>query len=117
LVAQQTIPMTEQITVPKKPAIKKPEAAKNKITANWTNIKTTSKKTKAIWRKIKKVQVQCATDKAFTNIVKTAMTGKNKTKATFKGLKKNTTYYVRVRYYDGTGYSRWSSVKKIKTKK
>ena len=61
--------------------------------------------------------IQCATDKAFKNIVKTTTVGKNKTKAAIKGLKKNTTYYVRVRYYDGTGYSTWSSVKKIKTKK
>jgi (E)-4-hydroxy-3-methylbut-2-enyl-diphosphate synthase len=32
-------------------------------------------------------------------------------------LAKKTNYYVRVRYFDGTGYSKWSSVKKIKTKK
>ena len=39
-----------------------------------------------------------------------------KTKYTVKGLKKKTTYYVRVRYYDGEGYSVWSKTKKIKTK-
>ena len=111
------IVVADQITVTKKPSIKKPAATANKITVNWTNIKSSSKKTKAIWKKIKKVQIQCATDKAFKNIVKTTTAGKNKTKAAIKGLKKNTTYYVRVRYYDGTGYSAWSSVKKIKTKK
>ena len=54
--------------------------------------------------------------KAFKNIVKTSLVGKSKTSAKIKGLKKKTTYYVRVRYYDGTGYSAWSKVKKVKTK-
>ena len=82
----------------------------------WSHFKHTSKKTKAIWKKIKKVQIQCATDKGFTNIVKAGTVGKSKTKATIKGLSKKTIYYVRVRYYDGTGYSKWSGAKKIKTK-
>ena len=106
----------EKITITKKPTIKKPAATKNKITINWKHFKHTSKKTKPIWNKIKKVQVQCATDKSFKNIVKTTLVGKKKTKATIKGLAKKTTYYVRVRYYDGTGYSAWSKVKKVKTK-
>ena len=67
-------------------------------------------------KKIKNVQVQCAADKGFKNIVKSAMVGKKKKKAVIKGLKKKTTYYVRVRYFDGTGYSAWSKVKKVKTK-
>ena len=107
----------EQITISKKPSIKKPAATKNKITVKWSHFKHTSKKAKAIWKKIKKVQVQCATDKGFTNIVKTATVGKGRTKAVIKGLSKGTTYYVRVRYFDGTGYSNWSKVKKVKTKK
>ena len=49
--------------------------------------------------------------------MKTAMVGKAKSKTAIKGLQKNTTYYVRIRYYDGTGYSAWSKVKKVKTKK
>ena len=107
---------SEQTTISKKPIIKNPAAAKGRITVNWKHFKQT-KKTKKVWQKIKKVQIQCATDKAFTNIIKTSMVGKKKTKATIKGLSKKTTYYVRVRYYDGTGYSKWSSVKKVKTKK
>ena len=106
-----------RLTVSNKPSILKPVAGKNSITVKWKHFKHTSQKAKKIWKKIKKVQIQCATDKAFKNIVKTTTVGKNKTKAAIKGLKKNTTYYVRVRYYDGTGYSAWSSVKKIKTKK
>ena len=107
----------EQITISKKPTSKKPKATANKITVNWKHFKHSSKKTKKIWKKIKKVQVQCATDKKFTNIVKTTTVGKNKTKAAITGLKQNTIYYVRVRYYDGIGYSKWSGVKKVKTKK
>lgn len=105
----------ENITISKKLIIKKPSATKNKITVNWKHFKQ-NKKTKALWKKIKKVQVQCATDKGFSNIVKSTMVGKKKTKAVIKGLAKKTTYYVRVRYYDGTGYSAWSKVKKVKTK-
>ena len=108
--------VTEKITITKKPSIKKPTAAKNKITVNWKHFKHTSKKTKPIWNKIRKVQVQCAADRGFKNIVKTSLAGKKKTKATIKGLARKTTYYVRVRYYDGTGYSAWSKVKTVKTK-
>ena len=112
---KSTVP-TEKITIAKKPSIKKPAATKSKITVKWKHFKHTSKKAKKVWKKIQKVQVQCATDKAFKNIVKTSLVGKSKTSAKIKGLKKKTTYYVRVRYYDGTGYSAWSKVKKVKTK-
>ena len=105
------------ITISKKPTIKKPTATKNRITVKWSHFRHTSRKNKAIWKKIKKVEVQCALDKGFTNIVKTAVVGKSRTSASVKGLRKKTTYYLRVRYYDGNGYSKWSKVKKIKTKK
>ena len=107
---------TEKITVSKKPSIQKPAATKSKITVKWKHFKHTSKKTKKIWKKIKKVQVQCATDKTFKNIVKDVKIGRGKTKYAIKGLARKTTYYVRVRYYDGVGYSAWSKVKKAKTK-
>lgn len=107
---------SEKITISKKPTIKKPAATKNKITVKWKHFKHTSKKAKKLWKPIKGVQIQCATDKTFTNIVKTATAKKSKTSAKIKGLAKKTTYYVRVRYYDGTGYSAWSKVKKVKTK-
>jgi len=107
---------TEKNTISKKPSIKKPAAAKGKITVKWKHFKHTSKKAKKIWKKIKKVQVQCATDKACKNIVKDVKVSRGKTKYAIKGLKKKTTYYVRVRYFDGVGYSKWSKVKKVKTK-
>ncbi len=113
----KTIPKSQpKITITKKPTIQKPTPAKGKITVKWKHFKHTSKKTKAIWKKIKKVQVQCATDSGFKNIVKDVKIGRGKTKYAIKGLNKKTTYYVRVRYYDGTGYSAWSKVKKVKTK-
>lgn len=107
----------EKITISRKPTIRKLTATKNRITVKWKHFKPTSKKTKKIWKKIKKVQVQCAADKGFKKIVKKTVVGKSKTSVSIKGLKKNKNYYVRVRYYDGKGYSKWSKAKKIKTKK
>jgi hypothetical protein len=71
------------------------------------------------WKKIKKIEIQYSTDRSFpeTNR-KSKLIGKKKTKYVLKGLQKNTIYYVRIRYTDGAGgYSNWSSVKKVKTKK
>ena len=50
-------------------------------------------------------------------MVKSVSVNKNKAKVTIKGLQKNTAYFIRIRYYDGVGYSRWSKIKQIKTKK
>ena len=55
-------------------------------------------------------------DNSFNNIIKATTAKKSKMSAKIKGLKKKTTYYVRVRYFDGRGYSAWSKVKKVKTK-
>lgn len=105
------------ITVPHKPSIQKPIASKSRITIKWKHFKHTSKSKRKVWKKIRQVQIQCATDKKFTNIIKEKTVGKGKTKAAIKGLKKNSTYYVRIRYYDGKGYSNWSKAKRVKTKK
>lgn len=40
----------------------------------------------------------------------------NETKVTLK-LRKKTTYYIRVWYKGAKGFSKWSKVKKVKTKK
>ena len=106
----------DNITIPKKPASVKAKAKKNKVTVSWKKIKKT-KKTKALLKKIKKVEIQYSTDKTFATGAKTKKVSGKKTKVTLK-LKKKTTYYVRVRYSDGKGgYSKWSKVKKVKTKK
>lgn len=88
---------------------------KNKVTVSWSKIKNT-KKTKKLLSQIKKVQVQCATDRAFKNVVADKKVGKNKTKVVLKLMKK-TTYYIRTRYIGKDGVSKWTKVKAVKTKK
>ena len=92
---------------PKK--LKAKAAGGRKLTVSW------KKPVKSKLKKIKGVQVQIATDKNFTNIVKTKKVKKTKTSFTFK-LKKKTQYYVRVRFYNGSKYSKWSPVRARKTK-
>lgn len=120
VVAAPPVPevVPEKITVTKSPTLSSVKAAaKGKITIKWQKFKQT-KKTKEIWKKIKKVQIQYSTDSSFQTGTVSKLVGKNKTKLDVKGLQKNTMYYVRIRYTDGTGgYSKWSKVKRAKTKK
>ena len=81
------------------------------VTVSWKKIK----KTKALRKKIKSIQVQRADNKSFTQNVHSKKVGKTKTKVTFK-LKRKKTYYVRVRYVGKGGYSKWSKVRRVKTK-
>ena len=61
--------------------------------------------------------MQISTDRTFAANVTSKVVGKKKTKAVIKGIGGKTTYYVRARYLDGNGgVSKWSKVKKIKTK-
>lgn len=92
-------------------------------TSKITKISAGAKKFAVKWKKDSAVtgyQVQYSTSAKFSsaktkNVAKKSITGK-----TVTGLKKKTTYYVRVRSYKKTStgkiYSRWSSVKKIRTK-
>ena len=107
--------VTERITIAKTPSSVKAKASKGKVTVTWKKFKQT-KKTKAIWKSIKKIQVQYSTDATFRTGVVTKTLGKSKTKLDVKKLKAKTTYYFRVRYVGNGGYSRWSSVKKVKAK-
>ena len=94
------------------PAVKisKPKAVKKKITVKWKKV---SKKN---LKKISGIQIQVATDPAFTNIVKTATAGKKKTSKVIKGLAPKTKYYVRIRAYAaGNHVSAWKS-KSVKVK-
>ena len=54
-------------------------------------------------------EYQYCTDAQFTTPVPTTATSANST-ATINGLSNNTTYFWRVRSYDGTSYSAWSTV-------
>lgn len=99
-------------------AVKKP--GKVKITKA-KNVKT--KKLTVKWKKTSKAkgyQIQIATNKKFTKGKKTKTL--SKTTYSFKKLKKNKYYYVRIRayVYDSNHkkvYGSWSAVKKVKIKK
>ena len=105
----------EKITIGKRPSSVKAKARKQKVTVTWKRIKK-NKAGRKLLKQIKSIQVQYSTDKAFKQNVKTKTVGKKKTKATLK-LQKKTTYYVRVRYKGSNGFSKWSAMKKVTTKK
>ena len=110
---------------PKGTKIKKLKKGKKAITVKW---KKQAKKMSKL--RITGYQIQLATDKKFKKNKKTIkVKGCSKTSKTIKNLKKKKTYYVRIRTYklfpdyvnseiseDGCCYSKWSKVKKIKTK-
>lgn len=101
---------------PKGTTAYKPKAAKKAFTAKWK--KLTTKMPKA---KVTGYQVQYSTNKTFKTGAKTVtVKGATKTSRKISGLKKKTTYYVRVRTYISVGgryyYSTWSAVKSVKTK-
>ena len=108
----------DKITITKTPSgVKAKAAKKGKATLTWKKFKQT-KKTKAIWKRIKKVEVQYSTDKTFRTGVISKNLGKKKTKLNVKKLKAKKTYYFRVRYVEGPyKVSKWSAVKKVKAKK
>lgn len=97
------------------------------ITPKGTGISKLTKKSKGFkikWKKqtkqTKGYQIQYSTSKTFKK-AKTKTIGKAKTtSATISGLKRKKIYYVRIRTYKTVKgkkyYSRWSKIKKIKTK-
>ena len=92
-----------------KPKSVKAKVRKNKVTVSWKKLSKTLKK------QIKSIEVQYSTDKKFKK-AKTKIVKKTRTNVKLK-LKKKKTYYVRVRYVGKDGFSKWSKVKKFKTKK
>ncbi len=108
-----------RITIKKKTSAPVLKAGQNgKVTVSWSKFSAKTKKDRAIWKKVKKIEIQYSTDRSFRKNVKKKVLKKNKTKMVIKKLQKKKTYYFRIRYTDGKGgYSKWSSVKKIKTKK
>ena len=83
---------------------------------NWKKFKVT-KKTKPIWKLVKKIEIQYSTDSTFKTGKVSKTIGKSKTKYVIKKLTKGATYYFRIRYLDGKGgVSKWSKVKKVKVK-
>ena len=83
-----------------------------------------SRKAKLKWKKCSKIngyQIQYSTSKKFKSNVKVKTVGKKKTSVILSGLKKNKTYYVRIRAYKASNgskaYGKWSNARKIKIKK
>ena len=81
-----------------------------------------SKALKVAWQKNAKAtgyQVRYSTSKSFDSYKTAKLTSKNTLSKTLKDLKKNKTYYVKVRAYKTVNgnkiYSAWSGKKSIKT--
>ena len=73
------------------------------------------------WLSADGIQVQYAMNRSFTKKKKTISMDYATSFKTIKGLKKNKTYYVRVRAYNekrgAKKYGKWSAVKKVKIRK
>ena len=87
-----------------------------------TNIST--KKMNIKWKANKKAsgyQIQYSTNSKFKKIVQVKIKSRKTVEKTISKLKKNQTYYVRIRAYKNIGktmyYSTWSNTKKIKLTK
>ena len=83
---------------------------KNIVTISWK--KSGNAKQLA---QVKSIQVQYDTDRSFMH-AKSKNINKNSTNIVFKLPKKKQTYYIRVRFIGWDGVSKWSGVKKVKTK-
>lgn len=98
-----------QSTTPAKTKVQKISAGKKSITAQWKKVAGVSA-----------YQVQIATNKKFSKNKKTFKVSKKSTKVKIKKLKAKKVYYVRVRSYKKVNgkkvYSKWSTVRKVKTK-
>ena len=104
----------EMITIAASPKSVRVKVRKSRAAVSWKKMNP-SKKTKAVLKRIKRIELQYSTDACFQNAVVSKLIGKNKTSLVLKGLMKNTTYYVRLRYKDEMGgCSNWSIVKKIR---
>ncbi len=82
------------------------------------------KKIKLSWKKVKNAtgyRILYATNQKFTKNKKTVVLAKNSGAKILKGLKKGTTYYVKVQAFQKQGssyvYGKYSAVKKVKIKK
>lgn len=98
-----------QSATPAKTKVQKISAGKKSITAQWKKVAGVSA-----------YQVQIATNKKFSKNKKSFKVSKKSTKVKIKKLKAKKVYYVRVRSYKKVNgkkvYSKWSTVRKVKTK-
>ena len=102
----------------KKPVVKAPAKVKG---VKVKNLQGRKLKVSWSWDITDGYQIQYAMNRKFTKKKKTVTLNSLLSKKTFKHLKKNKTYYVRVRAFRESGnvkkYGKWSTVKKIKIKK
>ncbi len=100
---------TTQTSTPAKTKVQKISTGKKSITLQWKKISG-----------VTAYQVQIATNKKFTKNKKTVKVSKKSKKTKIKKLKAKKVYYVRVRSYKKVNgkkvYSKWSTVRKVKTK-
>ncbi len=100
---------TAQTSTPAKTKVQKISTDTKSITVQWKNVSN-----------VTAYQVQIATNKKFTKNKKTVKVSKKSKKIKIKKLKAKKVYYVRVRSYKVVNgkkvYSKWSTVRKVKTK-
>ena len=99
----------------KVPSLNKLSKSKKSIKASWKPLK------KKALKSIDGIEVQCSTDKAFKDNVKTMTVKKNKTSVSFKKLKPGKKYFVQIRTFKTVNgekvYSNWSKPKSAKIAK
>lgn len=99
------------LTIPDGPTIKSVKNnAKKKITVKWGSVSGADG-----------YELQCSKDKKFKNGVKKKTLSSSKSSASYTGLTKKKTYYVRIRSYkkidNSVKYSKWSTKKSVVIKK
>lgn len=106
--------------LPGKARIRSPKARTRTIQVNWSRRSDKMRTRSGNYIHVRGYQVQLSKSKTFSSVTKKSVKGYNRTTAKFRGLKRNTRYYMRVRTYvraDGKNYySYWSDTKTIKTK-
>ena len=107
--ATTTATNTTTVKAPAKTTVKLSKAKKTSIKVSWKKISG-----------VAAYQIQYSTSKNFKKAKTVKVSAKSASKV-LKKLKKNKTYYIRVRAYKMNGrkkvYGKWSKVKKVKIKK
>ncbi len=110
--ASVTLQVRDKVTIKSTPAVRKAKVSKRRVTIKVKAL--TAKKAKKL--KVKGIEIQVASDPEFVHIQKIKKIKYNKSSWTFKG-KKKATYYIRIRYYSGQKYGKWSKTMKVKVRK
>lgn len=112
-------PTKDKLYITLKDEINENESNKNPTNVMGLIIKNSSGKAISVTydksKNTKKYQIQYSTDVKFRKNVKTKTTTKTSCKIT--SLKKNKTYYVRVRAINGNKFSSWTKAQKVAIKK